>query len=37
VYHEDLKQPDKARKLFERYVKAGGTDSSVREIMARLP
>ena len=36
VYYRDLKQNDKARKYFERYVKLGGQDPRVKDLLGKL-
>ncbi len=37
TYYNDLKEPNKARKYFERYIKAGGEDPRVKDLLAKIP
>ncbi|MBD3240587.1 MAG: tetratricopeptide repeat protein [Chitinivibrionales bacterium] len=37
TYYNDLKEPNKARKCFERYIKAGGEDPRVKDLLAKIP
>ncbi len=37
TYYENLKETSKAKRYFERYVKAGGKDSQVQELLAKMP
>ncbi len=36
VYYENLKDQGRARKLFERFVKSGGSDPQVQDLMAKM-
>jgi len=37
TYYDNLENKSKAKKYFERYVKSGGKDTRVQELLAKLP